>query len=369
MSKIKIRTITNVHVGSGEMLYLNNDFCIAKDSDGHDVVGIIDPRKVMELIGVEHIGTWVLGIERKRPVEEIVRQYAPKAMVEDYSSRVIKLSSTKTTETLKECIHDGLGRPFIPGSSIKGAIRTAVLASATAGMRPEHLNVLNGKGMPDASMMEKRLFGSDPNSDVFRFLHVGDAIFGELPTSAITMVNINEREKHSFWDTSKGQTIEALRIDDKTTFNLRIKLDAYRKCNGVVGELPYCMSSVPVLFDTINAHTFSLLKSEIDYWAELKDADETHKIDAYIDECKKIKIEAEECESGKSCILRIGHGCGWRFITGAWTERSPLFSEKIVPAARPSSWKYTDYDFPKSRRVAAKDCSLLGFVKLTIEKE
>jgi len=368
MSKIKIRTITNVHVGSGEMLYLNNDFCIAKDSEGYDVVGIIDPRKVMELIGVEHIDTWVQGIGRKRPVEEIVHQYAPKAMVEDYSSRVIELFSTRTTETLKECVHDGLGRPFISGSSIKGAIRTAVLAGVAAEMRPEHLNVLNGKGMPDASEMEKSLFGSDPKSDVFRFLHVGDAIFGELLTSAITMVNINERERHSFWDTSKSQTIEALSIGDETTFELRIKLDAYRKCNGVVGELPYCMSSVPVLFDTINAHTLSLLNSEIDYWAELKDKDEKHKIDAYIAKCEKIRTEIKKCESGKSCILRIGHGSGWRFITGAWTERSPLFYEKIVPAARPNNRIYADYDFPKSRRVA-EDCSLLGFVKLTIENE
>jgi CRISPR type III-A-associated RAMP protein Csm5 len=31
--------------------------------------------------------------------------------------------------TLKECIHSGLGVPYIPGSSIKGAIRTAIVAT------------------------------------------------------------------------------------------------------------------------------------------------------------------------------------------------------------------------------------------------
>jgi len=365
MSKIKIETITNVHIGSGEMLNLNNDFCIGLDSEGYRVVGIIDPRKVMKLIGVEHIDAWVQGIERNRPIEEIVRQYAPNARIEDYTSRSIEFFADKPIATLKECIHDGLGRPYIPGSSIKGAIRTAVLATIADGMQPEQLEILSKKGKPDANVMEKKLFGNDPNSNIFRFLHVGDAIFGDLLTSAITMVNINERRKNSFWDESKSQTIEVLSIGDETTFELRLKLDAYGNSSAAVGRLPQCMSSLPALFLSINAHTLSLLCSEVDYWTELKDEDEKHKVDAYIAECTRMKAEVERCEQGKSCLLRIGHGSGWRFITGAWSERSSLFDERIVPAARPNYMRYADYDFPKSRRVAS-DCSLLGFVKLTL---
>lgn len=377
MSKIKIETITNVHIGSGELLSQNNDFCLAVDSEGYDVIGIIDPRKVMKLVGVEHIDSWVAAIERKRPIGDFVHQYAPKATVEDYSSRIVERFSGRATETLKECIHDGLGRPYIPGSSIKGAIRTAVLATLAAELPSERLDILARNGKPSASVMEKKLFGDTPNADIFRFLHVGDAIFGDLLTSAVNMVNVNEREKHSFWDESKSQTIEALSIGDETTFLMRLKLDSYRNSSDAVGQLPKCMMSMPQLFDAINAHTLSLLGSEIDYWMEMKDADATNKVDAYIAECKKVKSEAEKCLSGQSCILRIGHGSGWRFITGAWSERSSLFYDKVVPAARPNNAKkYADYDFPKSRRVCKgcrnspiDDCCLLGFVKLTLQDE
>lgn len=371
MSKIKIKTITEVHIGSGELLYENNDFCVGRDSEKFNVIGIIDPRKVMNLIGVEHIVSWVQGIESKRKLGDIVHQYAPKATIEDYSSRIIDLFTSNATETLKEYIHDGLGRPYIPGSSIKGAIRTAVLASLTADIQPERWEILNDKGQADASVMEKNLFGDCPNLDVFRFLHVGDAIFGDLQTGAIDMVNINEREAHSFWDTSKRQTIEVLGAEDETTFEIRMKLDNYRNSKGTVGELPLCMTSLPLLFDAINTHTQSLMESEIEYWAERIDRDESDKVSDYIRECRSILSQTRQCVHGKSCILRIGHGSGWRFITGAWSERSPLFDSKVIPAARPHYEKYMDYDFPKSRRVSfdGKRLGLLGFVKLTIVEE
>lgn len=371
MSKVKIETITDVHIGSGETLSLNNDYCLAKDSEGYPVVGIIDPRKVLNLIGIEHIDTWLLGIENKRPIADIVHQYAPSATVEDYTTRTIEKFCNNEPQTLKEYIHDGLGRPYIPGSSIKGAIRTAVLASLVSTLPPENIMVDNGKGKVSASIMEKKFFGHDPNSDIFRFLHVGDAIFGRVKTSAITMANINERERHSFWDASKSQNIEVLSMEDETTFEMRLKLDCYKKCRMAVGELPQCMTSLSLLFETINAHTQSLLEDEMDYWTKVKDVDKTDKVSAYIDECEFVLSETKQCSHGKSCILRIGHGCGWRFITGAWSERSPKFYDKVVENARPTPWKYRDYDFPKSRRVAEdseddKRIGLLGFVKLSI---
>lgn len=371
MSKIKIETITDVHIGSGVSLSMNNDYCLAIDSDGYHVIGIIDPHKILDLIGVEHIDTWMQGIEKKRPIIDIVHQYASSVTVENYTTRTIEQFCDTPTETIKEYIHDGLGRPYIPGSSIKGAIRTAVLANVVSTLLPENIVVKNEKDRIDASIMEKRFFGSSPNSDIFRFLHVGDAIFGSLKTSAITMVNINERKKQSFWDDSKPQTIEVLSLGDETTFEMRLKLDNYRNCRVSVGELPLCMTSLPVLFETINAHTQLLLESEINYWMDLKDEDDTDKVAAYIEECKDILVQTKQCVHNKSCILRVGHGSGWRFITGAWSERSPMFGIHVVPASRPNNKNYKDYDFPKSRRVSIdseddKRIGLLGFVKLTI---
>ena len=61
--------------------------------------------------------------------------------------------------------------------------------------------------------------------------------------------------------------------------------------------------------------------------------------------------EIGSSSNGKSCILRVGHASGWRFITGAWTERLDNFNTDVVNATRPRNFRYQDYDFPKTRRV------------------
>lgn len=371
MNRIKIDTLTSVHIGSGDTLQYGSDFINGKSSDDDsDIIGIISPDKVMTLIGTDKdkIDTWVLGIENKRPTIEIVKQYNPKATIEDLSKRtILEWAGTKPTDTLKEFIHDGLGRPYIPGSSIKGAIRTAVLASLAEEIPDRESKSVDRKGKISAKGIEKFTFGNNPNSDIFRFLHVGDASFGNNYEVAIRMVNINEREVNSFWDTSKSQVIEALCPEDSTTFDMKIDLDSYNLAKNKVHILPECLQSLSNLFKTINTHTLNLLQSEIGLWSQKKDMENAEKVDVYINNLEKIETEANHCnESDKSCVLRIGHGAGWRFITGAWSENmDDFFYQKIVPSSRPNNNRYQNYNYPKTRRVDDQ-CELLGFVKLTI---
>ncbi len=381
MSKIKIEALTAVHIGSGETLQYGTDFVVGKTKDDN-VVSIIDPRKVLDLIGIDNVQQWVSAIERKESTSQVVRRYAPNAGLEDYSKRIImEWSVAKETDTLKEQIHDGQGRPYIPGSSIKGAIRTAILASLSGDIedveakidktkRDRYGNPIpNGRGQiqykADAKQVEADLFGSDPNKDVFRFLQVGDAYFGELKEVAVRMVNINERERQSFWDTSKPQLIEAISPGDEAEFQLRLNIDGYNFSQKAVKKLPMCMSSIPELFKTINAHSVKLLKEELDYWEERKNLDGSDKVSLYMEKINDILVIAQKCVDGKECVLRIGHGSGWRFITGAWSEQLENFASLVVNVSRPSNYKYEQYDFPKTRRVD-DECELLGFVKLSI---
>lgn len=380
MSRIKIETLTSVHIGSGETLQYGNDFVTGKSGDD-DIIGIVDARKVMNLIGEEKIDKWVHAIEKGTSTSDIVKQFAPKATIEDYSQRIILgWSIVQNTDTLKEQIHDGMGWPYIPGSSIKGAIRTAVLASLmeeketvnedSLFTKDRYGNIKKDKyenAIVKADIYEKELFGDDPNSDIFRFLQVGDAIFGDNYEVAIRMVNINERERQSFWDTSKSQLIEAIGPEDKSEFNMNFKKEQYQIAQEehAVHVMPSCMDTISVLFQTINEHTKLLIEQEIDYWNARKDEDDSCKVDVYLEKMNEIKSVVEKCEKGTSCVLRIGHGSGWRFITGAWTETFDNFYDVVVPASRPNNKKYEEYNFPKTRRVD-DECELLGFVKLTI---
>lgn len=384
MSRIKIETLTSVHIGSGETLQYGTDFVKGKNVDG-EIFGLIDAKKIMNLIGEEHIENWVASIERKESSDQIVKQFAPNSDIEDYSKRVILdwSDGARASDTLKEFIHDGMGNPYIPGSSIKGAIRTAVLATLAgevvdaakkidASRRDNRTGQI--KQFANAKKVESDIFGADPNSDIFRFLQVGDAFFGDNYEVALRMVNINEREKQSFWDTSKSQLIEALGPEDKAEFQMKIASDYYcfakkkwpQNAKNSIGKMPNEMESLQKLFETINKSTKCLIEGEIEYWEDRKQNDDSGKVSDYLDKLNDILSVVEQCASGSECVLRIGHGSGWRFITGAWTEQLDNFKSLVVPVSRPKNKIYEQYDFPKTRRVDDQ-CDLLGFVKLSIE--
>lgn len=374
MNNVKIEIITPVHVGSGEILRKGNDYVCGKDTEGNDIIGIVNPEKVVKLIGMEHLDAWVTGIENGRSTDDIVRQYAPKANIYDYTTRRIDVYACEMPADMKEFMHDGLGRPYIPGSSIKGAIRTAVLATIANSMPENTPPIRDVKGKITAAAMEKLSFGDDPKKDVFRFLHVGDAMFGKqgYRTWALCMANINERKSKGFWDVTKKQMVEVLCPEDETDFCLRLNTRQYDCCRsspGVVHTLPECMSSLNLLFRTINEHTLKLVNEEIDYWRDRLDESDTtageDEVNSYIKHMEEIKNKASECKDGKSCILRIGHGSGWRFITGAWTETRKDFDE-VIAKSRFNAGRYSDYDFPKSRRIEMDEKDALGFVRLTI---
>ena len=370
---VKIETLTSVHIGSGEVLQIGSDFVKGKMGDDY-VLAVVSPEKVLNLIGEEHLQDWVVAIERKESTGNVVKRFAPNAKVEDFAKRIVlEWSEAHERDTLKEHIHNGQGKPYIPGSSIKGAIRTAMLASLAENVNGAERKIdasANGKKKANANKVEKELFGSDPNNDVFRFLQVGDAYFGDCYTVSARMVNVNERTSRGFWDVSKPQLIEALCPEDETEFEMKLNIEGYNKSRegcSTIGDLPMIMSSYENLFETINEHTISLLDFEIDYWRERSDRDDSDKVECYLEKIESIKNEAQNCGKGKECVLRIGHGSGWNFITGGWARNLDNFENIVVPVSRPNNQNYREYDFPKTRRVD-DDCELLGFVKLSLKE-
>lgn len=374
MSKVRIQTLTPIHIGSGEFLRNNVDF-VEYQEGNKSYIGIIDPKKILELIGVEHIDAWMTAIEKRENIQDFVSRKNEHARPLDYISRKLenKVVSIKEGDTLKICIHDGLGKPYIPGSSIKGAIRTAVLATL-----PKTTTALNnivkvkygGKKDVSAKSVETELFGSDPTSDIFRFIKIGDAYFNNGCEFTARLINLNIRGNKDLIDKSKAQLVEAISVDQCTEFTMKVDKDSYNKAKSQwsgknpLGNFPEGMKDIASLFDLVNIHTTKLVKEEIDYWTNKKDKSGA---ELYIKNMKEILQKIDLCKSGKECVLRIGHASGWRFMTGAWTEDLKNFKSDIVPASRYNNeFKYKQYDFPKSRRLD-ENSGIWGFVKLSVK--
>lgn len=370
MNNIKLQTLTHVHIGSGNLLYHNNDFVVDTES-GETFLYVIDPAKILEIVGADKIDTWVHQIERGENTKDFIKNICRNSHPKDYSLRAIQKffeSKIKQNDTIKECIHDGMGRAYIPGSSLKGGIRTAIMASLAPTENISNLvNIReNRNGKLSIRANEKDLFGLDPNSDIFRFIKVGDAYFDDECEIATRMININIRERDTLTDESKPQIVEAIPYDCETTLQLKIDSAYYdwaKRRWPQLGNMPEEIRDIPSLFRVINHHTKKLVANDITFW---KNRNETG-ADDYIQNMTEILQEISSCIEGGNheCVLRIGHASGWKFITGAWSENHPYFNSKIIPATRPKNNIYSNYDFPKTRRLD-EDSNILGFIKLSL---
>ncbi len=381
--KVKIETLTPVHVGSGNFLQYNTDFfTVMVQSSGKSFVRVVDDRKILELIGPEHLQDWVLSIERKQNIKDFMKIYAPNAKPADYSRRRMGLySNVCQGDTLKECIHNGQGAPYIPGSSIKGALRTAITA-AVAQTRRDLENIARvekrvrdrtgnfvTKVTHDGSRVEQALFGPDANSDVFRFLQCGDAYFtkgSEVVFRLQMYLNITHSDSLVPQKDTKPQLVEALGMGAESEFQMKLNTSYYDSIvaqqPNTVGQLPVEMRSVSNLFATVNQHSLNLVNREVEFWNNQNKSG----AEQYVTQMKKMAetIQKEIDNGNSSCVLRIGHAIGWEFITGGWTRDFNEF-EDIVDEARPGNSRYAEYDFPKSRRLDTEG-EMIGFVKLSI---
>ena len=368
MSKMKLETITALHIGSGDILQKDSDFVFGIDTEERSVGYVINPRRGLALIGEDNVDAWTVPIENGRSTEDIVKLYAPKASITDYSLHAIDSYLSSPAQQIKEFIRDGFDRPYIPGSSIKGAIRTAVLSSIAQAMNETDFfkNVKN-KGYITPNTLEAKVFGKNPNNDVFRYVRVSDAFATGYRTGVYNMVNINEGKENLFWDTSKEMATEVLLSGTEVDFSLVLKQPERRPKD--MPAAPKALCSIDALLDVINNHTETLLTKEINIF-ESKDVDtlSEKKVNSYIEQLKDLLNIVNACKGTHSAIMRMGHGSGWRFMTGAWLERlSDYDFDKVVNEARlNNNEKYSKYDFPKSRRLEEGLCEPLGFVKLTL---
>ena len=362
MSEIKIETLSPIHIGNGTFLQKGNDYIVEED-----YIDVLSLDKLGIIIGTDNttIQEWTEAIEKGNG-ELFVKGKIHGYSYKDYTKRRIE-SSIKIDQrqnTLKECIHDGMGYPYIPGSSIKGAIRTAVFSSLARKIISSKLNSEENKkkwknviaGMENELLHFQDRGKKSPANDIFKFLQTGDAYFEKGVEKAVEQINLNITKKASLLDNSKPQMVEVIRKGVSSKFRLSIKDDFYHYSG---------INDIHDLFKMISDHTYNLLCDEIEFWAR-GDGSQYNGQDDYLDQLEIILDTIDECQPNE-CFLRIGQASGWRFVTGAWLEEidKEYFNNDIVPLCRPRNDRYIGYPFPKSRRIDS-DSNVFGFVKLTM---
>jgi CRISPR-associated protein Csm5 len=361
MSHIKIETLTPVHVGSGRLFQGNFEYLFFRDERK---VAIIDEHKVFNIIGHENLDKWLSVINKEENLLEYLQQRSPDVRAEDTALRVLKVQGIGPAgkNTIREFMHTGTGYPILPGSSLKGSIRTALftqklLSQPTLVAQPSKLK--NFKGKFDDGNLDKLVFGDDPNHDYLRLLRVSDVAFDETVCVLSETLNLkyegyemkNEVKQFTECLPQNSTGIGRLQVPEKLIREIE-KRQYIRK--------DFAALQMPALFQIINQHTRRLLQQELKHWQEqvLPSGAEL-----FVEKLQELSEQIEKLQPNE-CILRLGFGAGYNFMTGGWQQEllnEHTFTE-VANAARRKD--YGNVPFPKSRKMMLNGHPM-GFIKIT----
>lgn len=270
---------------------------------------------------------------------------------------------------IQEQIKDPWDRPYIPGSSLKGALRTALAVIGAqqrqVPIRPAALNrdsrfaaqpleqeVLNAAGTPR---------GKIPNYDLLRALQISDSTPAEGPSLQLLNAQVTTGQKH-------GSPIELEAIPRGVTFTATLTLDGFLLRKSTRSKLGWGDDQRKWLRNiarVANYFTLYRLEQERERWEG---------INAPIRSFYQKEFRRRIDESSEF-FLQLGWGGGWDSKTfGLLLSDGAVFSQLVSIYGKQliRHGKYEVGDrFPKTRRVVIrkdKPAQPFGWIHVKMER-
>ena len=392
INNINIETLTPVHIGSGRSLNPNFEYIFHR-KNAPKILSVIDDSKVLDVIGEEYLGQWLSIIDKEENLIDLLEMRKPNLIPEDIAHRIIEVVKLGPSETspLKEQLHAGVWqKPMIPGSSLKGSIRTAILRKLIlddphfAQQIDKYMQRRGNKVRFKDQQIIANYFGKkdrtnfrneiqlDANRDFMRLIRVADAYFPNL-TECHKLEIINESQRG--WSIKEEESTYVECIPKGIITNSSIQIPQQLLELMLKGKFPKTemtkkrkdLFSISMLFPIINNCTLALLDQEISFW---ETENNPKAIGDYLEILLELEteIKATGKEKSDTCIMRVGAGSGWDFMTGSWpsiTKPEMLTSDawhKLKVAVQKKDYR-GNMSFPKTRKLIVGGMPL-GFVKI-----
>jgi len=341
---VTVSTLTPLHIGSGAAPLLQHyDFAMQGGYTWRlDENALLDAQRVDSLQLAEQLAQTppadLLGPGDFTPESPFFR-YRIRGGVRSGDRGAQLREQLKTTVYADGQAHD---RPYLPGATLKGALRTAVAwyAWGQRKLTPE-ASQLGRRREFAAQSYEQTLFGRNPNHDFLRALQVGDS----APVESERMMVLNARVLNRGGNFASPVELEAVRPE--TEFRLRIKLDRqlyseWAKARELTlgGE-----NLLAHLVQVVQAHSQERIAREAEWFAKVAGAE---RIVQFYRQLADAKL------GSRRCLLALGWGAGWEGKTfGTRLLADSRFMERIVGDYRLSRGRWNPQrPFPTSRRVA-----------------
>lgn len=256
--------------------------------------------------------------------------------------------SSKTDARIKSFIKDVHDRPYIPGSSLKGALRTALAWTGWVEIKPQLDRNAIGRSKSWAGQpLEKKLFGKDPNHDLLRALHVSDLHGPRDPGQGLLLANAQVLTKRS-----AGSPIELEALSGDIAFSGTITVDETLFSEMAERELHFANRRhwLEELAARVQAHSKARIQ-ELATWFEQAEGSEA---------VARFYRQLEQAEPGPNrALVQVGWGAGWDGKT-FWTrlQADPLLFEQLIQdfrlhrAGKNSPRRHPGDPFPRSKRAA-----------------
>lgn len=279
--------------------------------------------------------------------------------------------SRKADSRLQACIKDVYDRPYIPGSSLKGAMRTALAWTGWKEVKPKWDSRTLGRRREWAGQgLERQIFGENPNLDLLKALHVGDCFGPQQPGGRLAVINAQVLTRRS-----AGSPIELEAILGDTAFHGSLTIDehlftpeAERRLH--LGNRRHWLEE---LMPRIQAHSHVRIE-ELLAWFETQE--EGQRIASFYRQLADVRLD------DRRALMQLGWGTGWDGKTfGSHLQQDARQFEQIIQDYRlqrrtPNAPSRRAGDpFPRSKRAVmrSKDgidspIAPFGWVLLEIEE-
>ncbi|AIG97432.1 CRISPR type III-A/MTUBE-associated RAMP protein Csm5 [Archaeoglobus fulgidus DSM 8774] len=346
-----IETLTPVHVGSGDK-YLAVDFTIL---DGKVI--FIDIPKIFEWLAER-------GDNPFKVAEKIAKgDLRVEDLVDPYSFKLkeVPFTGEKRRREILRHIHTA-GKLYIPGSSIKGAIRTVLLWKAVK----EDTKLLNFA----INTIKEETRKQRVSANLLRRLD------DKLENRVFRDSNLDKKPVKKPGD-PKNDLMRGLRVTDTTSFKkqrvyevnvLGTDLSILAECidAGDVAEVEINIDEFTVSYLNEKLDFDDVVEASMDFARELVQKELEYKRYS-----KETKQEFKNLLKSRGLILRLGWGVGWYSTTiGMLLITHPEFEnpskyclrKKLGLGRKPRSMR-TSRNFPATRKVTS-DGKPLGWVAI-----
>lgn len=361
--KLGLEIITPTQSGSGAELFKELDYI-----ERNQMAFIVDQQASFNAVASGNLALDAQLLSGNRLSDWVT------AAGQDFGYRLPWLGSTaKAPEKFREQLKDAMNRPYLPGSAIKGAIRTALIAEWLRGMPSatfEHLLPQKDRfgKVPSKQWAAKKLMdeitGKDAKQDIFRSFKVKDSLFDNADLRLADVRWLNESrwrsmtKRKSFDNWQDGDGLYAEVLQPSSLGLLTLQWDGFLLSDVSKWQQPETISTIAPkdfhdLRQRLNQHAKYRLQREIQFYKGQGKAAPEH-------ECQRILSMIQQDQH--SAYLQISWGSGWRGMTGDWASKQQVdvFRELYGLGKKGHSL------FPKTRRlvVSGEPKLPMGWVRL-----